>query len=299
MKILKPDFENFSSIKDFPYKENFVSFNDIQMHYVDEGEGETILALHGQPSWCYLYRKFIPVLINYRFIAPDLLGFGKSDKLVGWKNYSFELHFESLVNLIDSLELNDITLVVQDWGGLLGLSLLGEFPKRFKRVVVLNTFLPIGKPLPLLFKVWKAFAKNHPSLPVGKIIQKASFQNLSKDVIDAYDAPFPNKKHKDGAKAFPMLVPTKPNQEGVERMKKARQVLSKWQKPALVLFSDKDKMFSGLEKFFYKLIPSSTEQKKIIIKDAGHFLQEEKGEEIATYIDQFIKGELKISANNP
>ncbi len=294
MKTLKPDFTNFISIKDFPYKENFVDFDNIQMHYIDEGEGETILALHGQPSWCYLYRKFIPVLKNYRFIAPDLIGFGKSDKIVGVKNYTFELHFKSLVNLINKLELNDITLVVQDWGGLLGLSLLGEFPERFKRVVVLNTFLPIGKPLPLMFKAWKAFAKNHPSLPVGKVIQKASFQNLSKDVIDAYDAPFPNRKHKDGARAFPMLVPTKPNQEGVEQMKKARQVLSEWQKPALVMFSDKDKMFSGLEKFFYKLIPSSSEQQKIIIKDAGHFLQEEKGEEIAIYIDQFMKGELKI-----
>ena len=294
MKILKADLEIFSSIKDFPYKENFVDFNELQMHYVDEGEGETILALHGQPSWCYLYRKFIPVLKDYRFIAPDLIGFGKSDKIVGWKNYTFELHFNSLVNLIDKLELNAITLVVQDWGGLLGLSLLGEFPERFKRVVVLNTFLPIGKPLPLMFKAWKAFAKNHPSLPVGKVIQKASFQDLSTDIIDAYAAPFPNRKHKDGAKAFPSLVPTKPNAEGVDRMKKARQVLSEWHKPALVLFSDEDKMFSGLEKFFYKLIPSSMEQKKIIIKDAGHFLQEEKGEEIATYIDKFIKNELKL-----
>lgn len=295
MKILKPDFKNFNSIKDFPYKENFVAFDNIQMHYIDEGKGETILALHGQPSWCYLYRKFIPVLKNYRFIAPDLIGFGKSDKIVGWKNYSFELHFNSLVNLIDTLALNEITLVVQDWGGLLGLSLLGEFPERFKRVVVLNTFLPIGKPLPLVFKVWKAFVKNHPSLPVGKIIQKASYQDLPKEIVDAYNAPFPNRKHKDGAKAFPSLVPTRSNQEGVDRMKKARQALSRWQKPALVMFSDKDKMFSGLEKFFYKLIPSSSEQQKIIIKGAGHFLQEEKGEEIAMYIDQFMKGELEIA----
>ena len=294
MKILKPDFANFNAIKDFPYKENFIDFDNIQMHYVDEGEGETILALHGQPSWSYLYRKFIPVLKKYRFIAPDLIGFGKSDKIVGWKNYSFELHFNSLVNFIDKLELNDITLVVQDWGGLLGLSLLGEFPERFKRVVVLNTFLPIGKPLPLLFKVWKTYVKNHPSLPVGNVIQKASFKDLSKDIIDAYDAPFPNRKHKDGAKAFPLLVPTKPNQDGVDRMKKARQVLSVWQKPALIMFSDKDKMFSGLEKFFYKLIPSSVEQQKIIIKDAGHFLQEEKGEDIADYIDRFIRNELKL-----
>ena len=145
------------------------------------------------------------------------------------------------------------------------------------------------------FKAWVKFAKYHPSLPVGSIIQKGTYQDLPKEVIDAYKAPFPSKKHKGGAKAFPTLVPSKPNDPGVEEMKKAREVLSKWTKPALVLFSDKDKMMSGLENFFYKLIPSSGEQKKLIIKDAGHFLQEDKGEEIAMYIDQFIKRKLQLN----
>ncbi len=295
MQVLQTDPSRFKNIKDFPFKENFVDFNQLKMHYIDEGSGEIILALHGEPSWCYLYRKFIPVLKNYRFIAPDLIGFGKSDKIVNWKNYSFELHLNSLINFIEKLELNNITLVVQDWGGLLGLSLLGKFPEKFKRVVILNTFLPIGKPLGSFFKAWQKFAKYHPSLPVGTIIQKGTHQDLSQEVINAYKAPFPNKKYKGGAKAFPTLVPGKPTDAGVEEMKKARDVLSKWTKPALVLFSDKDKMMSGLEKFFYKLIPSSSEQQKLLIKDAGHFLQEEKGEEIAAYIDQFIQGNLKIS----
>ena len=295
MQILKTDPVHFKGIKDFPYEENYVDFNSLKMHYIDESEGETILALHGEPSWCYLYRKFIPILKDYRFIAPDLIGFGKSDKIVDWKDYSFDLHLNSLVHFIEKLDLNDITLVVQDWGGLLGLSLLGKFPEKFKRVVILNTFLPIGKPLGSFFKAWQKFAKYHPSLPVGSIIQKGTYQDLSKEVIDAYKAPFPSKKHKGGAKAFPTLVPTKPTHAGVNEMKKARKVLSNWKKPALVLFSDKDKMMSGLEKFFYKLIPSSGEQQKLLIKDAGHFLQEEKGEEIASYIDQFIKGELKTS----
>jgi len=294
MEIVKTDNSRFKNIKDYPYKENYVDFDDLQMHYIDEGKGEIILALHGEPSWSYLYRKFIPVLKNYRFIAPDLIGFGKSDKIVGWRNYSFELHFNTLKNLIEKLQLDEITLVVQDWGGLLGLSILGEFPEKFKRVVILNTFLPIGKPLAPFFKMWRAYVKNHPSLPVGKIIQKASHKKLSKEVIAAYDAPFPTKKYKGGAKAFPLLVPAKPTDPGVERMKKARAVLSQWNKPALILFSDKDKMMSGLEKFFYKLIPSSSEQEKFLIKNAGHFLQEEKGEEIANYIDKFIKNELKI-----
>ncbi|GAA4274074.1 haloalkane dehalogenase [Aquimarina gracilis] len=294
MQILKPDFTRFQTIKDFSYQENFLDFEGLQMHYIDEGQGETILALHGEPTWSYLYRKFIPVLKNYRFIAPDFIGFGKSDKIVGRKNYSFDLHFRSLENFIKKLDLNDITLVVQDWGGLLGLSLLAKYPEKFKRVVVLNTFLPTGKKISLPFKLWQIFAKYHPSLPVGGIVQYASYQKLSKEVIAAYNAPFPNKEHKGGAVAFPLLVPGNPKDPAVKPMKKARDVLSKWGKPALVLFSDKDKVLGGLEKFFYRLIPTSNEQEKIIIKNAGHFLQEEKGEEIATYIDRFIKGELKI-----
>ncbi len=295
MKILKADLKSFKTLKDFKYKENFVKYNNLEMHYIDEGKGETILALHGEPSWSYLYRKFIPVLKNYRFIAPDLIGFGKSDKIVGIKNYSFDFHFKSLENLIQKLDLNDITLIVQDWGGLLGLSVLGEHPKRFKRVVIMNTFLPKGNKLSLFFKMWQWYAKYHPNLPIGKIIQMGTFQKLPKEIIQAYDIPFPTKKHKDGARAFPSLVPSKPSDEGVARMNKARKILSQWNKPALVLFSDKDKVLGGFEKFFYKLIPSSKEQKKIIIKNAGHFLQEEKGEEIAQYIDQFIQGGLKVN----
>lgn len=293
MKILKTDPSRFQDLKGYPFKENYVAFNDLQMHYIDEGSGEIILALHGEPSWSYLYRKFVPVLGDYRFIAPDLIGFGKSDKIVGWKNYSFELHYESLKNLVEKLDLNDITLVVQDWGGLLGLSLLGEFPEKFKRVVIMNTFLPVGKQSSFLFKLWVWFARYHPSLPVGRLIQFATAQNISQEAKKAYNAPFPNRKYKSGARAFPSLVPTNPDDPGVEEMKRARKVLSEWTKPALVLFSDKDPMMSGLENFFYKLIPSSSAQQKIIIKDAGHFLQEDKGEEIAGYIDQFVKGELK------
>ncbi|BDD03147.1 haloalkane dehalogenase [Aureibacter tunicatorum] len=289
MEVLKPDLNTFKFIRDFSYQENYIAYENMHMHYIDEGNGEVILALHGEPSWSYLYRKFIPKLENYRFIAPDLIGFGKSDKIVGAKNYSFELHFQSLVNLIEKLELEDITLVVQDWGGLLGLSLLGEYPEKFKRVVIMNTFLPIGKPLSPFFKVWQLFARFHPSLPIGKIIQAGTYNRLDQEVLDAYRAPFPNRKHKDGAKAFPLLVPSSPQHDGVERMKKARNALSEWNKPALIIFSDKDKVMSGLENFFLRLLPSNDLLQKVTIKNAGHFLQEEKGEEIAEHIDAFIK----------
>ncbi len=152
MKALRTDASRFEELKDFPFSENYLTFREMRMHYLDEGRGEVVLALHGEPSWSYLYRKFIPILSECRFVAPDFLGFGKSDKPVNWRDYSFDLHFKSLEHFINTLGLNDITLIVQDWGGLLGLSLLGEYPKRFKRVVILNTFLPRGKRLPLAFK---------------------------------------------------------------------------------------------------------------------------------------------------
>ncbi|MEO0570690.1 MAG: haloalkane dehalogenase [Bacteroidota bacterium] len=295
MQSITTPSERFKDLPDFDYQENFVGFQGMQMHYLDEGEGETILALHGQPSWCFLYRKFIPVLKNYRFIAPDFFGFGKSDKPIGFKDYSYKFHLDSLDHFCKSLDLRDVTLVVQDWGGLLGLGLLGQQPERFKRVVIMNTFLPIGKKLKLPFKMWVWFARYHPSIPVGKVIEYASYRKLSKKVIAAYDAPFPNKKYKAGAKSFPSLVPGKKDDPAVPYLRKAREVLSQWDRPALILFSDKDKVLGGLEKFFYKLVPTANDEKRIIIKDAGHFLQEEKGEEIARYIDAFIKEELKVT----
>ena len=296
MQSLRTPQERFQGLPDFDFKEHYLEFRGMRMHYLDEGEGEVILALHGEPSWCYLYRKFIPVLKRYRFIAPDFLGFGKSDKPTDWRDYTYQMHLDTLKHFCDTLDLKDITLVVQDWGGLLGLGLLGQQPEMFKRVVILNTFLPIGKKLKLPFKIWVWFARYHPSLPVGKIIQFASYQKLPKEVIQAYDAPFPNRKYKAGARAFPSLVPGNKKDPAVPFLVKAREVLSNWEKPALVLFSDHDKVLGGLEKFFYKLIPSSKQQQKIIISEAGHFLQEEKGIEIATYIDAFIKGDLEIKS---
>ncbi|MGB3547841.1 MAG: haloalkane dehalogenase [Saprospiraceae bacterium] len=293
MQTVRTPAARFADLPDYPYRENYVDFEGIRMHYLDEGSGETILALHGEPSWSFLYRKFIPVLTpGHRFIAPDLIGFGKSDKIVGWRDYSYDLHFRSLENLIDRLELNDITLIVQDWGGLLGLALLGAHPRRFKRVVILNTFLPRGNRLPLGFRIWQWFARYHPSVPVGRIIQYASFTKLSREVIAAYNAPHPGRKYKDGAKSFPSLVPSKPTDGGVDRMNEARRVLSEWTKPALVLFSDKDPVLSGFEGFFYDLIPTAQDRPRITIENAGHFLQEEKGEEIAGYVKQFMAGTL-------
>lgn len=294
--ILTPN-HCFDGIKDFPYQPNYVDYNGLKMHYIDEGDknGEVILAIHGEPSWSYLYRKFIPVLSpKYRFIAPDLIGFGKSEKLLNMKDYSYTFHYNSIKNLIDKLQLKDITLVVQDWGGLLGLGVLGEFPELFKRVVILNTALADGRKLPLSFKAWQAFAKYHPDFPAGKIIRKACARPMSDETMAAYDAPFPEKKYKAGARIFPSLAPSRKTDDGVLQMNRAAKILSEWTKPAIILFSDKDTILGKMVHFFYKIMPAAHRQKRITIENAGHFLQEDAGEEIATYIDEFIQEKLKL-----
>lgn len=292
--IFTPD-HCFEEIKDFPYAPHYMDVDGLRMHYIDEGnkDGEVILALHGEPTWSYLYRKFIPVLSNYRFIAPDFIGFGKSEKPVKMQDYSYSLHYNSIKKFIQQLGLKDITLVVQDWGGLIGLGVLGEQPDLFKRVVILNTALSDGRKLPLSFKAWQAFAKYHPDLPVGKIVRKACARPVSDAVMAAYDAPFPEKKYKAGARIFPSLAPGSKNADGVLQMNRAATVLADWKKPAIILFSDKDQILGKMVHFFYKLMPAAHEQQRITIENAGHFLQEDAGEIIASHIDEFIQGKLK------
>lgn len=290
-EILRTPDKHFENLPGWPYEPKYLEVEDTRMHYVDEGKGEIILCLHGEPSWAYLYRKMIPILSkNYRVICPDLIGFGRSDKYADKKEYTFDMHFGKLVAFMETLDLKDITVVVQDWGGLLGLPLLAEYPERFKRVVVMNTYLPTGeKPLPLAFKAWKTFSQTSPILPIGGIIKSGTHQKLSKEICAAYDAPFPSSKYKAGARVFPAIVPASKNDPAVPYMLKAREVLQNWQKPAIVLFSDKDPIMSGAWKWFYHNIPTAKDQPQITIKDASHFLQEDKGEEIAGHIVKFME----------
>ena len=292
MPIIRTPDERFQNLPSFPFQPHYIEVNGLRIHYIDEGQGEIILCLHGEPSWSYLYRKMIPILARkHRVLAMDFVGFGRSDKYTEQDEYSFKMHRDTVAGFINTLGLEQITLVVQDWGGLLGLTVASEMPERFARLVIMNTALPTGdEPMGRAFMRWREFATSSPDLQIGAVIQKGTAQgdNISPQVLAAYESPFPDVAYKAGATVFPLLVPIQPTDPGAAEMRKARAVLSQWQKPALVMFSDKDPITRGGDVFFRALIPSAKEQPEIVIQDAGHFLQDDKGEEIAQHLADFI-----------
>jgi haloalkane dehalogenase len=291
MAVIRTPEERFADLPEFPFTPHYIKIDGKRVHYLDEGSGQVILCLHGEPSWCYLYRKMIPILTQkHRAIAPDFIGFGRSDKFTKRSDYTYKMHRDTLLSFIEKLNLDKINIVVQDWGGLIGLRVVSMIPERFSRLIIMNTGLPTGEEkIPFAFRVWRWFVKVVPNLPIGRILKTATVQPMRPDVVSAYNAPFPGKKYKEGAKAWPLMVPIKPNFEAAPEMKKARDALSKWDKPAFVMFSDKDPITRRGYRFFRRLIPTAKDQPELIIKDAGHFLQEDKGEEIAHHILDFIE----------
>lgn len=294
MLLRTPD-ERFANLPDWEFQPRYLEINEARVHYIDEGDPaakEVILCLHGEPSWSYLYRHMIPILAaKYRVVAMDWLGFGRSDKLPEIEDYTYEMHRNTLIAFLEALDLTNITLVCQDWGGILGLPVAADYPERFARLVIMNTGLPQGQGATDGFMAWFNFAKQAGrSIPVGMLFQRslAPGNSLSDAVIAAYEAPFPDESYKAGVAAFPLLVPIMPENPAVPHMLRARDKLSKWDKPALVMFSDSDPVTSGGEKSFLKLIPTAKDQPEITIQGAGHFLQEEKGAEIAVQILDFL-----------
>jgi haloalkane dehalogenase len=293
MPVVRTPDECFTKLPDFPFDPHYIEIRGLRIHYVDEGKGETILCLHGEPSWSFLYRKMITAMSKkHRVIAMDFVGFGRSDKFTERESYTFKMHIDTLMGFIAAMDLEQITVVVQDWGGLIGLAAVAHMPGRFTRLVIMNTGLPTGKGKPSeAFLAWRSYAETHPDMQIGQSILggMAHPENITKEVVAAYEAPFPDVKYKAGAAVWPLLVPISPDNPASPEMRHAREVLSGWDKPALVMFSDKDPITGGGYKFFRSLIPTAKDHPGIVIKDAGHFLQEEKGDEISQHILDFIK----------
>ena len=294
MKILNTPAEQFIDLPDYPFKANFQEIDGgLNIHYVDEGpkDGQIVLLLHGEPSWSYLYRKMIPTIANagYRAIAPDLIGFGKSDKLVEVEAYTYQSHQQWLQSFIEALDLQNMVLFSQDWGGLLGLRIALDLPERFAALVAANTFLPTGAiEMPPAFLQWREFVRTSKDFDTGKVIDMGTVTKLSPEVIAAYNAPFPNEDYKLAARIFPSLVPSESDDPEGQKNVAYLQKLAQWTKPFLTLFSDSDPIMKGGERFFQKVVPGANGQAHEIIKDGGHFLQEDQGEIIAEKLVNFI-----------
>jgi haloalkane dehalogenase len=282
-----PD-ERFEGLPGFDYEPHWHDADGLRLHYVDEGSGDPVVCFHGEPTWAYLYRRMLPVLTGAgnRVVCPDYPGFGRSDKPTerGW--YSYDRHVEYVSALLDALDLRDATVVVQDWGGPIGLRWAVEHADRIARLVILNTGLFTGR-VSKGFMAWRDFAERNPDLPVGFVLQGATATELSPDVVAAYEAPFPNAESKAGAAQFPLIVPISEESEGAAEMRAVADELSRWTKPALVAFSDGDPVFPypRAGERFCSLIPDAGEQ--VRIEGAAHFLQEDRGEEIAERIVRF------------
>ncbi len=289
MKIFRTPEERFRDVPDYPFAPHYVEIDGLRMHYVDEGlpDAPPVLLLHGEPSWSYLYRHMIPVFVaaGYRAIAPDLIGFGRSDKPARRRDYTYARHVGWIRGLLDALDLQNITLVCQDWGGLIGLRLAAENEMRFARIVAANTGLPTGdQPLSPVFYAWRLFSQLVPRLPIGRIIEAGTGSKLAPNVIAAYNAPFPNERYKAGARQFPVLVPTSPHDPASAANRAAWQVLERWEKPFLTAFSDSDPITRGGDKMLQQRIPGTRNQPHVTIGQAGHFLQEDKGPELAQIV---------------
>jgi haloalkane dehalogenase len=283
-----PD-ERFADLPAYDFDPHYVEQDGLRMHYVDEGEGQAVLLLHGEPTWAYLYRKVIRAVAPVaRCIAPDYFGFGRSDKPVARDWYSYDAHSATLERFVDELDLRDVTVVMQDWGGPLGMRLAVERPDRISRMVVMNTGIFAGRPPS---DTWLSFRelvrRTGPDFQAGQLIRITCTTDLPDDVVAAYDAPFAAPESKTGVLMFPELVPTEPDHPSAGTMLVVREKLHSWDRPALVFFGDSDPVFSTrVAERLAELIPGAELQEPIA--GAGHFLQEDAGEEVGRRIAAWL-----------
>lgn len=283
--------ERFDDLADFPYEPHYVDIDDgeggtLRMAYVDEGDRDAppVLMLHGEPTWSYLYRKMLPLFVEagYRAVAPDLIGFGRSDKPTSREDFSYARYVDWTSQFVEKAGLEDVHVVCQDWGGLIGLRLVADMPERFAKVVAANTFLPTGdEPLPDAFFKWRDLSQSMDELDAGMVVDLGTVGELSEDALAAYRAPFPDLSYQAAAHVFPMLVPTSPDDPAAEANREAWDVLQQFDKPFLTLFGDSDPIMRGADVIFQDVIPGTKGQPHGTLEKAGHFLQEDQGEELA------------------
>ncbi len=303
VKVLRTPESRFDRLPDFGFAPHYLEIpsgdgGTLRMHYIDEGprDAEVVLMLHGEPSWSFLYRKVIRVVLNagLRAIAPDLIGFGRSDKPASREDYTYQRHVDWMRAFLTGLELRGVTLVCQDWGGLIGLRLVAEHPERFARVVAANTSLPTGdRAPPKAFSQWQQSSQAMAQFDVGRMLQSFCAKPLPAEVVVAYEAPFPDEAYKAGARVFPLLVPTSADDPASQANRRAWESLSRFDKPFLTLFSDSDPITRGAERAFQKKVPGAANQPHAILHGGGHFLQEDVGEELGQAIVAFIRGDAR------
>jgi haloalkane dehalogenase len=294
MDILRTPDERFEGLDGYGFEPNYVDVDGLRIHYVDEGPAGAapILLLHGEPTWSYLYRKMIPVLAGagHRVVAVDFVGFGRSDKLGDREAYTYRAHLDWTRAAIEAIGLKDIILFGQDWGGLIGLRLVADDPDRFARIVAANTFLPTGDPPPP--EVWFMFRDmiaRVEEFDIGRSVQAGCATPLSEAVRRGYDAPFPEERFKEGARAFPQLVPAAPDAREAEGNRRAWEVLAAWEKPLLTLWGEKDAIMAGADRAFRRRVPGAAGQPHQTF-DAGHFIQEDAGSELARAMVAWLAG---------
>ncbi len=287
MDVLRTPDERFAALPGYPFEPHYVEIDRLRMHYVDEGprDAAPVLMLHGEPSWSYLYRKMIPLFAaaGLRAVAPDLIGFGRSDKPTRRQDYTYQRHVDWVRGFIETLDLRQITLVCQDWGGLIGLRLVAEESQRFARVVAANTALPTGDDGPPgpAFEGWLKFSQEVPELPVGMILQNATVSELPAEVVAAYDAPFPDESYKAGARQFPALVPIAPDDPAAPANRRAWEILETLEIPFVTAFSDGDPVLGHMAHTLHERIPGAQGQPQDQLQGGGHFLQEDIGPQLA------------------